>query len=202
VTLRPDPCYTWAMCAKHPKAIRRRILRTLYDSYVANPMAMLSAEDLVESVLAEHEDIVFNTFYLHDRGLVELMHGYVPNSFSAVRISADGIDLVENHFEFNLRFPETPDGLGPDPADAVPALVMRLLAEADNVPLDGEARRSLLRDVAYLRDELARPVARWRGDVLDAVAKWIAEAVDGDPGALPSLEPLRQAVARTRHPTE
>jgi tetrahydromethanopterin S-methyltransferase subunit B len=72
------------------------------------------------------------------------------------------------------------------------------VAEADFAPLDGEYRQALLRDVEYLRDELARPAARWRREVITSVLDWIESHFERQEEHadehLPSLDPLRQAL--------
>ena len=178
------------MRARHPKSVRRRLLLILYQHYLRDPLQMLSPQDILADGTVRREDLLANVYYLHDRSLVELMHGYHPPMFAAVRLTATGVDLVENEFEFNLLFPPTPGELEEKGA-ALPALVERLVEEADFSPLDGEARKALLRDVQFLRDELARPAARWRRHVIHAVLDWMAEAVDEQDEVLPSLGKIR-----------
>lgn len=183
----------YILMSRHPKSVRRRILEVLYEKYLKDPLDMPAPDDLLEDGTIAREDLVSNAFYLHDRGLIELMIGYAPPMFAAAHISADGIDLVENEFEFNLRFPKLP-GQTEEAAREIPQLVERLVAEADFSPLDGEARKCLLRDVQYLRDELARPAVRWRTTVIESVLKWIAEQFDAPDDVLPSLAGLREAI--------
>lgn len=178
----------------HAKSIRRRVLIALYDRYFLDPMDMLSPEDLMEESLLGREELLPNVYYLHDRQLVEVMIGYNPPMFAAARITAKGIDLVENGYEFNLLFPEQPGQQEADTAD-IPVLVERLVEEADFAALDGEARKCLLRDVQYLREELARPAARWRREVIYAVLYWLEQWFDEPEQVLPSLPRLRAALA-------
>ncbi len=159
------------------------------------PLEMLGPTDFLEAGLGCRDELVPNIHYLHDRGLAELMVGYNPKSFAAARITADGIDLVENRFEFNLRFPPETGELQEALAE-VPCLIERLVEEADLSPLDGEARKCLLRDVQYLRDEVARPEERWRHGVIESILNWMAEAVDGADDAMPSLPAIREAITR------
>ncbi|HRZ17398.1 MAG TPA: hypothetical protein P5141_07525 [Candidatus Hydrogenedentes bacterium] len=72
----------------------------------------------------------------------------------------------------------------------LPLLLAQLADEAEFCAVDGEARRTLLRDVAYLQDEAARPAARWRAGVMLAVLDGISGMLPqtGDGTALPSLE--------------
>lgn len=178
-----------------PKSVRRRILTILYDHYLKDPLEMLTPEDVLEDGTVPREDLLANIHYLGDKGLVELMIGYNPPWFAAARITANGIDLVENRYEFNLRFPPQPGELESALAD-VPVLMEQLLQEAEFAPLDGDERRCLLRDILFVRDELSRPETRWRTHVIDTVLKW-AEAYFDDPAEhLPTLTPLRQAIDR------
>lgn len=182
------------MNSRHPKSVRRRLLTLMYERYLQDPLEMLSPQDFLDDGTIAREDLVPNMHYLSDRGFVELMHGYNPPMFAAVRITADGIDLVENAFAFNLRFPGQPGEMEADLAD-LPLLVERLVEEADFSPLDGEARNCLLRDVQYLRDEVARPAARWRREVIGTVLDWIAGHFDDANEALPSLPQIRDRLA-------
>jgi hypothetical protein len=126
------------------------------------------------------------------------MMGYNPPLFAASRITADGIDLVENQVELNRRFPPVIGELEESVAE-LPVLMERLVDEADFSSLDGEQRKCLLRDIQYLRDELARPAERWRTDVIDTVLAWVENHFDGDASEdLPSLSALREAMAAKR----
>ncbi len=185
------------METKHPKSVRRRLLTILYERYLEDPLDMLGPEEFLKDGVIGRKELVANMHYLGDRDFVELMIGYHPPMFAAVRITADGIDLVENRFEFNLRFPPTPSEMEESAAD-LPHLIERLVEEADFSPLDGEARKCLLRDVQYLRDEVARPVERWRRPVIEAVLDWIEEAGKAAGEALPSLAGIRLAVGEVK----
>jgi hypothetical protein len=174
----------------HPKSVRRRLLTILYEHYNADPLEMLTPEDLLEDGTVSRGDLLCNAFYLHDRGLIELMMGYNPPMFAAARITAKGIDMVENRFEFNLQFPPAPSEDEHAMAE-VPVLLERLVQEADFSALDGEERKCLLRDVQYLRDELTRPVERWRIHVTKTVVGWIEGYFDAPEESLPSLRELK-----------
>ena len=177
----------------HPKRVRRRILTLLYEHYLKDPLEMLTPEDVLEDGTILRADLLANVHYLNDRGLVELMIGYNPPMFAAVRITADGIDLVEDRYLFNLRYP-------PDLAEmeetlaGVPLLMERLVSEADFSSLDGEKRHCLLRDLQFLRDEVARPAHRWRVHVMETILSWVDEHFRGTEETLPSLQEFRQAL--------
>lgn len=178
------------MESPHPKHVRRLILERLYERYMKDPLDMVGPVDLMEDGLVTRENLVPNIHYLHDRGLVELMLGFSPPLFDGARITAEGIDLVENISEFGLRFPEA---LSEEEAlsAGIPIVMERIVEEADLCALDGEVRRALLRDIQYLREELARPLHRWHPAVIMAVLDWIEEHFTGVTEPLPSYEELR-----------
>jgi hypothetical protein len=188
------------MDVRHPKQVRRKVLIGLYEQYRADPLNMLTPEEVMAASDITREELIGNIYYLQDRGLVELMTGYAPPLFAAARLTADGVDLVENRFEFDRRFPPALDELE-DRAAILPHLLEKLAWEADFVALDGEARHALQRDVQYLRDELARPARVWRVQVITAVLTWIEERFDTPEAHLPSVGELRghiHALSRDR----
>ncbi|GMW02578.1 MAG: hypothetical protein AMXMBFR84_37140 [Candidatus Hydrogenedentota bacterium] len=191
--------YCAHMPTNSPKSIRRKILVLLYDRYQLNPLDMLTPEDFLENGSLEREGLVSNVHYLADSGLIELMIGYNPPWFAAARITAKGIDLVENQFEFNLRFPPTGDssqGAG-EILIRIAWLMERLIEEAEFSALDGERRRCLLRDVQFLRDEISRPPTRWRTKVIDVVLGWIEDHFYySEEEGLPSFVALKEALAQ------
>jgi hypothetical protein len=176
---------------KNPKGVRRRLLMKLYEAYFKNPLDMLSPQDIMEDGVLTREDLLSSVYYLSDRQLIEMMIGYNPPMFAAARITAKGIDLVENHYEFNLMFPPDADEATTETVE-LPILVERLVEEADFSALDGEARKCLLRDVQYLRDELSRPESRWRLHVITSLIEWIEGPFKGHDEGLPSLAKIRE----------
>lgn len=178
----------------HPKAVRRRILEILYERYLGDPLEMLSPEDFLEDPLIERNTLIPNIHYLSDRKLVELMIGYNPPLFAAARLRAEGIDIVENRFEFDWRFPPATDGAEGECWE-LPTLIERLVEEGDFAPLDGEERKALLRDIQFLRDEASRPVHRWRRHVIEQVLDWIEAPFKGEHDHhLPSVGKIRDVI--------
>jgi len=180
---------------RHPKYVRRRMMLIVYSRYLRDPLEMLAPEDFYGPDGVTREELVANIHYLADRKLIELMIGYNPPLFAAARITANGIDLVENRFHFNLRFPPEPGQLEEAYAD-LPLLVEQLAEEAEFATLDGEARYALLRDVQYLREEIARPAPRWRRSVISTVLGWIVASVEKPEEELPAAKGIAEALAR------
>ena len=169
----------------HPKSIRRIILTQLYEQYQRDPMYMLTPEDFKDRAALSTQDLLPNIHYLCDRGLVELMIGHHPPFFTSARITADGIDIFENQFEFDRRFPPEPSEREGRMA-ALPLLIEQLFVEADLSPLEGESRYALLRDIQFLRDEAARPAEKQRTAVITAVLAWISESTPEAEEVLPA----------------
>ncbi len=175
------------------KATRRRILRILYNRYLEDPLASTDPYQFFEQHNLTRNDLVVNIHYLHDSGLVELLMGYAPPLFSGARITAKGIDVVENPYEFNLRFPAA-DNEEKGASDSLPALVEQFTRQVEQAALDGETRRTVLRDAWFLREELARPPERRRNDVILAAFSWMERLVSGADVVCQRL--LREARAR------
>lgn len=172
------------------KALRRMILELLYQSFHEDPLRMVEPDVFFAAPPLDRTNIVPNMHYLSDRKLVEMMMGYAPPMFSAVRITPAGIDLVENRFNFNLQFPPARH----DSESVIPALLEQLVEEGDFLPLDGLARRQLLGDILYLREELNRPADRWRHGIVTSVLDAIATHRTRAECPLETLEQLRTAV--------
>lgn len=187
-------CYNHPMQYAYYKAARRTILETLYETYRADPLGTLPPEDLLEKTDLSKEDLAFNCHYLADRGLIELVLGYSPPLFSLARIRPLGIDLVENPFALNREFPPAMDHHEAQAAQ-LPVLLEKLVAEVDLAHVCGVERARMLRDVQYLRDEIAQRPSAWRMELVNRVSDWIEAGTD-DVNALPSLVELKSLVVR------
>ncbi len=174
----------------HPNSVRRRILRQLYDFYSENPLHMLSPEDLLEDGSLRREELAFNSFYLHDCGLVEMMVGYNPPLFAAIRISPSGVDVVENEAEFNRRFPAFDPG-SDDRREEGLGCLYEVLEEVQAAPVHGIRKAWLLDDLKGLRDALREPSGQWNHRLIGILMSGMREYFGRDPGEfLPSLSRL------------
>ena len=183
------------------RAARRALLTLLYDRYFQDPLDMLDPDDLMSLGQLTREELVASAYYLHDCQFIELMMGYNPPLFAAARITAKGIDLVEDHYAFNLRFPPESQ-LHDQDMGAVPVLMEKVMTEIDNVALDRESRVCMVRDAQYLREELARSPQQWRTDVIRAVISWIERWFTDPYEEAPSLMRLRDILDREPDPPQ
>lgn len=186
--------YTAVMASEHPKSMRRRLLQACYDYYLQYPLDSLSPEELRDAAVVGRDALEPNVFYLRDRGLLHIGVIHTPPYFSAARITAEGIDLVEDAFAFGHQFPPSPDEVE-DVLEEVPLLMERLLAEADYSSLGGELRQSLQRDLQFVRGELSRPAQRWRHEVIREVFGWVRGYSDTIDEELPSLRRILEILA-------
>lgn len=193
--------YSGAMNDEHPKSVRGRLLRFLYDRYMTDPLEMLSPDDFITEGGFTRQQLIINIHYLADSGYIELMMGYQPPLFSGSRILPAGIDLVENEVVFRRRFPMITDTHATDLA-AVHALMERLIEEVEIAALDGHTRKAAIRDIYYLREEFAQPASHWRPEVISSIIDWVQEAPCDVAEELPSLSKLIEVIDRVASPED
>ena len=181
--------------ARH-KALRRTLLEYLYQRCRRNPAGMVEPAELLENIDADKDLLAFNMHYLADHGWVELLRGYAPPLFTAARITATGIDLVENPARFNRTFPPPRAEETDSPEGALPVVVDILSEEALYAQVDTEYRDAIDLDLAHLRCELARPAERRRPELILALIEALTVIRELDPQALPSMDVLRDLATR------
>lgn len=155
---------------------------------------MLSPEDLMEDGTVPKPALSASAFYLHDRNLIELMVGYNPPLFAAVRIAPDGIELYENPVEFNRTFPLDEANVEAKFMEVVP-LMLQLAEEAERSGLQGLRLEWLLRDITQLREEFMCPQDEWRQEHIARITRWLDGYFWHDENAqLPTLEAIKALV--------
>ena len=182
------------MNARHAKSVRRQLLTLMYEAFMADPLRMMAPVDFFDHGLDKH-DLAVNMHYLMDAKLAEVMLGYTPPLFTGARITPAGIDLVEHTYAFDLRFPPKPDH-GESLAAQIPTLVEQLVDQAELCPMDLDHRHALLRDVNYIRSEIARPVGRWRWETVSHMLELIGAAANDPDEELPALTALLKQLPR------
>lgn len=162
----------------------------LYEQYLADPLRMLTPEEMLEDDGLTRQTLAANSHYLHDRGYIELLTGYNPPLFAAARIAPMGIDLIEDRELFR-------EILGQDApvVDAVsvegPRMVLRVADEVAESGLSPVRQQWLLSDLRRLRDEFRKEPQERREDIIRATLESVAEYFDDDPAvALPSFGAL------------
>ena len=82
--------------------IRRDILNYLYQDF-KNSKRYTEGEILLKTMDREKNEIYPNLHYLEGKDLVNVI--WRPSGFPVVKITASGIDLLEDESEFNQKFP-------------------------------------------------------------------------------------------------
>lgn len=181
------------MTIRHPKAVRRFLLQRLYDSYMSDPLQMLTPDDFMADGTLDRHDLAVGMHFLRDDALAEVMLGYRPPLFISARITPKGLELVEDRYEFDRRFPSNA-AYAESAVAGLPALVEQLVVEADLCGLERPRRMALLRDVQYLRDEIAQPLTIWRPPVLASLLDWIDEPFEAG-AELPASAAIRHELS-------
>jgi len=179
------------MIGSTPKMIRREILGVLYETFLEDPLLMLSPTDITERSTVTVKELVSNAYYLHDLHLIELMVGYTPPLFAATRILPKGIELFEDRDQMEKMFPIGPQVPAGDITELV-KLILKLGEEADNAALDGTQKNWLLKDVNRLRSLLNAPEKDWEEDAIISTLHWLdGFFMDQENVPLPSLELIK-----------
>jgi len=89
-------------------ALRRCILKTLYEFFKAYPFGLAELRTIDETCQSNPELLNWNMVYLEKCGYVELDKSMdcPPYLSCTATITAKGIDLVETPREFEKKFPE------------------------------------------------------------------------------------------------
>ena len=87
-------------------ALRRCILKTLYDFFKAYPFGLAELRTIGETCRSDPEQLNWNIVSLENGGYVELDKSMdcPPYVSCTAGITAKGIDLVENYQAFNNKF--------------------------------------------------------------------------------------------------
>jgi hypothetical protein len=78
--------------------IRRMILEFAYKHYQDNPYYRIIASEFKEQLNVNLKELHFNIVYLEEKGYLELQKPIEGSLFISARITARGIDLVEDEY--------------------------------------------------------------------------------------------------------
>lgn len=85
-------------------------MTALYEFFQEYPYATMELRQLSEDCGIGAKDLNWNMVYLEKCGFVELAKSYAEPPFvsPSAMITAPGIELVEDPYRFDRRFPEKP----------------------------------------------------------------------------------------------
>src|SRR5215204_4268153 len=82
--------------------LRRDLLNFLYQNFRKSKI-YVEGEDIISSIRSDKSDVYANLRYLEGKDLVKII--WRTGGFPVAKITAAGIDLIEDESEFNRKFP-------------------------------------------------------------------------------------------------
>jgi DNA-binding MarR family transcriptional regulator len=175
------------------RVIRRKILLTLYEAYQTHPHTMLSPREVMDAAAVTHDGLLRNVFYLEERGFVECLKGFGTTLFGAAKLTAEGVDVVEDAQTLNELFPAE-DAAPTGPADELTELFERIRIAALRAPLGQDDIDSLIEELEYLKRSLSRKTTPERMTKIETVLGWISASFDGDESVLQDITRLTELI--------
>ncbi len=186
--------------ARDNKQKRRTILLALYKAFEKTPQSVLTPRDIVDATGLARGELGPLVCYLEERGYVECMRRFGEGTlFGGVRISPDGIDVVEDPLKLDLLFPETarePDERGPDIDARIKRALDNLYAIASSDLAEIDLKDSVAEDLSSLEWELSRASDARRVDKILALLEFIEECFNGCPDAAYHVSVLREEAGK------
>jgi len=177
------------------RQVRRKILVHLYEVYSTDPHAVVSPHELEIGAEVTRDQIMGNIFYLEERRYVECMKRYGSKLFAAVRITPEGIDLVEDVHRLNAVFgrdrPRPAGGVDSELSADIAETFRQLHLLAYDHGFDTDQRNAVLDDLRALQFEIGRPPDRRRLDKIQLLVELIDEALAPTDGADREIDLLR-----------
>ena len=134
--------------------LRRKIMALLYESCTDNPYSRVTPKEFKETLGVGLKELHFNMIYLEEKGYVELQQPFEGTMFVTARITAKGIDVVENEYELNVFLPAA--GAAAKSALDLDASFNGLIAAARNAAgLSDDSQELLIEELNEIRRELA-----------------------------------------------
>jgi hypothetical protein len=181
------------MDVRKNRAIRRKLLVALYEAYETHPHAMLSPREVMNAADVQYDGLLQNIFYLEERGFVECLKGFGTTLFGAAKLTAEGVDVVEDVQTLNELFPV--EGAAPaGPADELTELLERVRIAALRAPLGQEDIDSLVEELEYVRGSLSRTRTPDRLNKIETFLGWISASFDGDQSVLNDIRRLTEII--------
>jgi DNA-binding MarR family transcriptional regulator len=175
------------------KVVRRKLLLALYKVYQTHPHTMLSPKEVMEASGVAHDDLLRNIFYLEEHGYVECLKGFGTVLFGAARLTARGVDIVEDEHTLNELFPSGEEAPVRTP-DELSELFDRLETAARIAPLGQEEIDTLIDELDYVRKSLPRAKTPDRMKKIETVLDWISSSFDGNESVLQDIRRLAEIV--------
>lgn len=181
------------MSVTENRAVRRKILLALYEAYQTHPHLMLSPREVMDATGVTYDELPRNIFYLEERGLVECLKGFGTVLFGAAKLTARGVDVVEDDQALNELFPVN-GATVLSPTDELSELFERIRIAARMAPLGQEEIETLTDELEYVRRSSSRTKTHERMTKIETVLGWIANGLDGNESVLRDMRRLLEII--------
>jgi len=175
------------------RAVRRRMLLAFYEAYQTHPHLMLSPKEVMETADVTHDELLRNIFYLEEHGLVECLKGFGTALFGAAKLTANGVDVVEDEQKLSELFPVDEDGPAP-PRDELSELLERISIDARNAPLGQQDIDTLIDELELIRKSLERTRTPERMKKIKTLFGWVRASFDGNESVLRDIRRLVELI--------
>jgi len=147
----------------------------------------------MEAADVTHDGLARNIFYLEEHGLVECLKRFGTRPFGAAKLTAKGVDIVEDNNKLNELVPLTGDTAA-GPKDELAELFERIRTDARNAPLGQEDIDTLIDELDFLRKSLTRARTDERAEKIQTVLGWISDSLDGNEPVLRDIRRLAEII--------
>ena len=136
------------------REIRRKVLQMLYDECREHPYSRITPKEFQEGLHISIKELNFNMIYLESKGYVELQKLLEGSVFVGARITAQGIDLIEDEYEFDTVFP--PAHLEQNPAEVFSEIGLVIDQIKTNNDIDQQTQELLISRIEEISSELTK----------------------------------------------
>jgi hypothetical protein len=134
--------------------IRRRILEMVFERFKEHPYYRITPKAFKEELDISLQQLYFNAAYLAEKGYIDLQIPLEGAFFVGARITAKGIDLVEDTLQFDIMFPQADTISTPENIMAELAMIQNSIALEENI--SKETKELVVEGISDLIDELKR----------------------------------------------
>lgn len=135
--------------------IRRKILEMLYERFKEHPYHRITPKEFKEALNIGLKELNYNIIYLEEKGYVELQKPLEGNIFVGARITTNGIDLVEDEYQFDIIFPIA-KAEPAEPTDILRKFDILIENTKSSVEINDDLKEIIIEEIAEIKGELEK----------------------------------------------
>lgn len=135
--------------------IRRRIIEMVFERFKEHPYYRITPSEFKEVLGITLKQLYYNVAYLAEKGYLDLQTPLEGSFFVGARITAKGIDLIEDDLQFDIIFPRPEQLTTPDNVMAGLALIQNSITIVNDI--QKETKELLIEGINDLMNELSQP---------------------------------------------